>query len=460
MRAPTPNFLSAEDCAALMRRVAGFTQGGGTTEVRLDSAWIGNVRWGRNRVSTGGEVKRNTISVSRRINGAGGGIRVNGVDDTTLENAVRFAEHVALLKREQLGDDLGDDYQEPIAHPNIWFDTTYHLDAEQRAAIVHAVIEPIERAGMTSAGYLEVRATGRSIQSSRPARTPVYYPWTSAQFSITVRDPQGTGSGWAGVDWSDWSRIDASKLAQIALDKCLTSRNLIRLEPGRYTAILEPQAVCDLMDPIFSLYKNGGSILLESAERGNSAFAGPRLPLTRIGQTVLDTRITITADPMDPELGIPPFNLQGWIFHPATWIERGVLKNLAYGRQYAMQKLFLNNGLPNSGAFHMTGGTTSIDEMIGTTRRGLLVTRFSGVTVLDTRSVLCTGYTRDGLWLVEDGKISKAVKNFRFTESPLFVFNQVEQLGVPQRVFHPVAPVVVPAAKVHDFSFTSLSESV
>jgi predicted Zn-dependent protease len=98
--------------------------------------------------------------------------------------------------------------------------------------------------------------------------------------------------------------------------------------------------------------------------------------------------------------------------------------------------------------------------MIQTTKRGLLVTRFSGVQQLDARSVLCAGYTRDGLWLIENGKISKAVKNFRFTESPLFVFNQVEQLGVPQRIFHPEAPIVVPPAKVRDFSFTSLADAV
>jgi predicted Zn-dependent protease len=98
--------------------------------------------------------------------------------------------------------------------------------------------------------------------------------------------------------------------------------------------------------------------------------------------------------------------------------------------------------------------------MIQTTKRGLLVTRFSGVQAIDDKSVLYTGYTRDGLWLVENGKISKPVKNFRFTESPLFAFNQVEQLGVPQRVFHPEAPIVVPPAKVRDFSFTSLADAV
>ena len=111
----------------------------------------------------------------------------------------------------------------------------------------------------------------------------------------------------------------------------------------------------------------------------------------------------------------------------------------------------------------VTGETASVEEMVATTKRGVLVTRFWDVgplPPLDVRSVLLTGYTRDGLWLVEDGKISKAVKNFRFTESPLFVLNNVEQIGVPKRIFNPGCPVVVPALKVRDFSFTSLSDAV
>jgi predicted Zn-dependent protease len=108
----------------------------------------------------------------------------------------------------------------------------------------------------------------------------------------------------------------------------------------------------------------------------------------------------------------------------------------------------------------MSGGTTTIDEMIATTKRGFRVTRFSNVGVLDPNSLLCSGYTRDGLWLIENGKISKPVKNFRFTESPLFMLNNVDALGVPQRVFHPSAPAIVPPIKARDFSFTSLSEAI
>jgi hypothetical protein len=196
-----------------------------------------------------------------------------------------------------------------------------------------------------------------------------------------------------------------------------------------------------------------------AAEGGIGPFAGAN-GSSKIGERVLDPRLTMSADPMDPDLGFPPFDRGGNVYHPVNWIENGVLKELAYYRPYGIRELGINRGLPNSRAYRLSGGTTSIEEMIASTKRGLLVTRFYGITVLDHKSLLCSGYTRDGLWLVENGKITKAVKNFRITESPLFIFNNVEALGVPVRAFRPSEPAVVPPALVRDFSFTSLSEAV
>ena len=195
---------------------------------------------------------------------------------------------------------------------------------------------------------------------------------------------------------------------------------------------------------------------------------------------VVDERITISSDPMDPEAGFPPFGkLDRWrspdpfvraVYHPVTWIEHGVLKNLAYDRSYGIGNLGLSTGLPNSGAFRMSGGDTSIDEMISTTKRGLLVTRFDQILELDRRSLLFRGFTRDGLWLIENGKISKPVKNMVFTESILFALNNVEQLGHPQRTFdrgisrekslYSPMPTIVPPLKIKDFSFTALVDAV
>jgi predicted Zn-dependent protease len=181
---------------------------------------------------------------------------------------------------------------------------------------------------------------------------------------------------------------------------------------------------------------------------------------SKIGLGVFDERISVSQDCMDPDLGFPPFSDAGEVYHPVNWVENGVLKQLPHNQEYAIQKLSQPNGRPSSVAFRMSGGTATVEEMIVTTKRGLLVTRFSEVRVIDRPSLLSTGYTRDGLWLIEHGKISKAVYNFKFTESPMFMLNNIEQIGVPQRVFRPHAPAVVPPLKVRDFSFTSLSDAV
>jgi predicted Zn-dependent protease len=213
-----------------------------------------------------------------------------------------------------------------------------------------------------------------------------------------------------------------------------------------------------------------------------SPYSNPSFPspftdhdgYSKIGQEIIDERLTVVTDPVDPALGYPPFGPSGkdsdpWrVYRSATWIQDGILKELPYYHGYAVKMLGMNTGgFPffgdkNAGAFHMkvNGEMVTIDEMIATTRRGILVTRMVGVSVVDYKSALVTGYTRDGTWLIENGKISKPIRNFRITESPLFVLNNIEQISTPQRIFSPGIPVVVPALKVRDFSFTSLTDAV
>ena len=187
---------------------------------------------------------------------------------------------------------------------------------------------------------------------------------------------------------------------------------------------------------------------------------------TKLGLKVIDERITIDHDPADPRLGILP---EPWM-EPVTFFDKGVLTNLFYARDYALASLSRNAPRRGMWGYRMSGGTTSVDEMIASTQRGLLVTRFSDIRELDAGTLLSTGLTRDGLWLVEHGKISKAVKNLRFTESPLFMLNSIEQLGVPVPVFRPVrdayeqqiplTPAIVPPLKARDFSFTSTIDAI
>ncbi|HXC24609.1 MAG TPA: metallopeptidase TldD-related protein [Gemmatimonadaceae bacterium] len=488
-----PRFLAEADCQDIAQRLVRYAQGGGETEVHLVSRWTGNVRWARNRVSTTGEDRDNQIRVRRIIRGASSdnAITINDVSDAALVAAARRAERLAHLNYERVDADVESRpgsplrfQDEPAAVPQLFVASTYQQDAGRRAEAARQLMRAATAAGMLSAGYIEVSVTSFAYITSWGYAQ--YYQYTWAQYSNTVRDPKGIGSGWAGVDWPDWSKIDGEQLSAIALDKCLKSRNPVAVEPGRYTTILEPQAVCDFV----SLWggasnREGSEIIKTETFHKSGQFEPPnlidpsQLGLSRLGEKVIDERITISADPMDPELGFPPYSKRrytiddGQIYHPVTWIEQGVLKNLAYDRKYAVKELGRNTGLPAEGAFRMSvsGPTTSVEEMIATTKRGLLVTRFDQVQGPSGAAMLCRGYTRDGLWLIENGKISKSVKNMLFVESIVFALNNVEQLGVPQRAFHPEPggifawghipqPVIVPPLKIRDFSFTALSDAI
>jgi len=448
-------FLSRAACSALAQRVFAMTTGGGWTRVTIDSRWTGNLRWARNDIATGGDTQQSRVSVDRNIRGAGGGAETNHIAADTLRRCVANAEAIGRLREED-----PDEYQDvpPPVHshlqPKLWFDRTVRVDDAAMTAVADQVMGPATAAQMVSAGYLQCGANGAAVCTTDGLFR--YYPYTTVQCSITVRDPNNHGSGWAGVDWNDWTRVNAERLAQTALDKCLRSRNPVALEPGRYTAILEPQAVCDLVAPVVD-----EALDRQAAERGKGPFADPQHPgYSRIGQRVVDPRITLGADPMDPDCGFVPFDWSGEPYQPVQWIENGVLKALAYSRSYAQRQLGKDVALPSPHAFRMSGGTSTIDEMIASTTRGLLVTRLNAVRVLDGSSMLSIATTRDGLWLVEHGRIAKAVKNFRITESPLFMLNNVEQLGVPQRVFRPYAPAVVPPLLVRDFNCSSLIDAV
>ena len=489
------HFLSEAECQDIMDRLTRFSVGGGDTTAIIASKWTGNVRWARNQISTSGEIRIDHVVVVRDLQGAKNiMVIVNDTSDATLLAAVRRAERMARLSPAHLEADLTHRYSlEPHTNPALFSETTYQLDSSQRATIARTLVQSSAAAGMLSSGYIEVSAN--SIAQMNSTGRSRYFQYTAAQCSLTVRDPNGNSSGWAGVDWSDWARINGAALAVTALDKCLTSRNPVRIEPGRYTTILEPQAVCDFVSPLMSYlyrWREGNIGAEEDAQdpfgkydvRGHPELKGRFGPwavtegVSKLGDRVVDERISIRSDPMDPDLGFPPFGIMGNyydvaavnnpVYHAAQWITDGVLTQLGYPRAYGTRALGESTGLPVQGAFRMSGGPTTTAEMIATTKRGVLVTRFDQVEEMDKASLLYRGYTRDGLWLIENGKISKPVKNLVFTETILFALNNVEQLGAPQRVFHPQdplwwdapSPVIVPPLKISDFNFTALTDAI
>ncbi len=463
-----PRILARDQVQRIIDRVMHYvdTPGQGTI-VSVQSWWNGELRWARNRVSLASDRRDIRVVVSRTVDGASGSADTNQLDDVSLQALVRVAERSAnaMYQREAMMMPVRPPVL-PIPSPTIWSDATYNVTAEQRGQVTRVLTEGAEAKDLLSAGYIEMRAGEVAMFNTRSANPDVvqYDTYSQAQCSMTVRHPKGVGSGWAGLSSYDWSAINSDALANLALDKCIKSLNPVAIEPGRYTVILEPQAVANLVDGLVAWLNRR-----EATEQGRGPFVlgvdqSLRLIRTKLGLKVIDERLTISHDPMDPLLGIIP--QQG--LTPTTWVDRGILTTLSHSRLYSLTRM--NENLPeiSRDTYRMSGGDVSMDEMIRTTKRGLLVTRFSGLVNVDNDSVLMSGVTRDGLWLIENGTISKAVKNMRCTESPLFVLNQIEQLGVPVPVFRPetnpyapnLRPAVVPPLKVNDFSFTSTVDAI
>ena len=179
----------------------------------------------------------------------------------------------------------------------------------------------------------------------------------------------------------------------------------------------------------------------------------------------MDERVTLYSDPADPDLLAMPFDVEGFPLKRTVWIEKGVLRNLSYTRFWAQRQKVpptgtnIYDGTSNvlGGGLKMTGGTKTTEELIAGCERGVLVTHFFYIRSLEPRTVLYTGLTRDGAFLIEKGKVTRPLKNLRWNESPLLMLNRLEDIGRPEAV---AAGRHMPALRIRDFNFTSLSDAV
>ncbi len=482
----TPRILSSEDCQAIIKNVLDASSGHGSLNVSISTWWNGELRWARNRIWDSNDRRNINVRITRQIGQNRGDVSVNQIDKLSIQAAVRFAESIASM------DPSVARSEEMIPAPPIldksdmliWDEDTSHSQAKIRSDVATSLMKEAEVEGMMAAGYIESRAGAvaqlslgsgypvweqghRGVQYLRSLpRIPLTYQrLTQAQCSVTVRHPLGKGSGWAGSSSYSWDKVSTHDVARRALDKCISSLNPVRIEPGRYVVMLEPQAVEGLLKMLMMSFNR---TLPEIRGRGPWVLGFDQalgMWRSKLGTKIIDERITISQSLSEPQLGY----LSGPGTEDIKWIDNGVLKTLESERtDYLIPRLNSNASASGRLSYRMSGGNTSMEQMISDTQRGLVITRFSNISPIDGNTLLCTGITRDGLWLVEKGKITKPVQNMRFTESPLFVLNQIVSLGVPVPVFRPVtnenaiqlSPSIVPIVKANDFSFTSVNDAI
>ncbi|MEO8577346.1 MAG: TldD/PmbA family protein [Gemmatimonadales bacterium] len=447
---PDGAIITREQAEEVVQKVLKYSKAD-EVQVNVNSGYQSDLRFAANQMSTSGGVITGGIAVNSTIGKKHAVTTTNDLSDESIKSVVEKSEALAKLSPDDPETMPGLPAQTYLP-VNGWFDSTANLTPEARARAALTALEPARKAGdIKAAGFIIVNANAGALGNNKGLFA--YSRSTNANYTLTVRTDDGTGSGWVGAEHPDWNQINFAEMAQRAIDKAKLSRNPVAIEPGKYTVILEPQAVGDLVSIM------GGSLGARQADEGRSAFT-KQGGGNKIGEKIVDPRVTIFSDPQDPQLLAQPYDGQGLPLARQVWIENGVLKQLFYSRFWAQKQGKPVTGGPSS--LKMAGGTTSIDDMIKSTQRGILVTRLWYLRPVDPRTILFTGLTRDGTFLIENGKISKSIKNFRFNESPLFLLNNIEAMGPAVRIggTEQGGPIVMPSIKARDFTFTSLSDAV
>jgi predicted Zn-dependent protease len=336
---------------------------------------------------------------------------------------------------------------------NRFFDETAALDARARAETVKKAIERAEKDNLTAAGVFSSGASASALFNSRGLEA--FHQETSSEFSVTMMLGDSS-SGWAKRTSPLCEELDAEGLADRAANKALASKEPREILPGKYTVILEPAAVLDLLGFLF--FDFGGLSVREK-----------RSCLTdRVGTKLFGENINVHDDVFHPSQSGSAFDGEGMPRKRVKLIEKGVVKHLVYARSTAHKDGVEPTGhgfpLPNEYGelplnIVMGGSKTSVEKMIQSTERGLLVTRLWYIRDVDPYQKLLTGMTRDGTFWIEGGEVRYGVKNFRFNQSVIEMLNHVETLGPPQRTSGEESfDMVVPAMKVRDFNFSSLTK--
>ena len=419
-------------------------------EVTISESTEALTRFANNVIHQNVAERSTEISVRPQENQRTARAETNRVDEDAIRHAVREA---IVLMRAQEADERMLPLAEPeaLSHPSRLFEATAACTPAERAVAVAEAIRIAESEGQTAAGIYSTASAREMILNSRG----VYAAFDQSMAVISVTMLETGSSGWAKASSVDRAAIDVAALAHQASRKAVRSREPRELPPGRYTVILEPAAVLDLVGQMFGDF--GGTALEDQRSFLND----------RVGTKLFGDNITIHDDCLHPLQSGPAFDGEGIARRGLALVERGVVRELAYSRGAAQRAGTHPTGhgfpLPNDvGEFPvnivMTGGAASLDEMIRSTPRGVLVTRLWYIREVDPYEKMMTGMTRDGTFLIEGGEVVGGVRNFRFNQGLIELLNNVEMLGPAVRASgEETFDMVVPALKAHEFHFTEVT---
>src|SRR4051794_16279103 len=451
-------MYSRDEVKALTDKVLNMTKADGV-EVEFSGGERAGTRWANSTITVNLVQLDQQLSVSVRLGSKVGTASTREFDDESLKAMVDEATDAARAARDN--PNLAPLVKGPQDYVRIdaALPATVDFGPGERAEMVRKSVAVCDKKGALGSGYIP-----KTYQTTCTANSEglfAYYQYAEGGMILTCRTQDGRGSGWAGITGvKDLSLIDPVKISEIAADKAVRSQKPRALEPGRYTVILESRPAArfiSLMTGIFNAraVETGPRSYLSGKERGTS----------KLGEKVFSDLVTIKSDIGNPILRQTPIMADGTAARPVTWVEKGVLKNLYYDGQYATRaKKEPTRATPNM-SLVLEGSNQSVEQMIKSTRRGLLVSFFWYIRAVDQPTLLNTGMTRDGLFLIENGEIAGPVQNFRWNMSPLVGFNNVTAIGesVPMHTgeaYDGPGSALVPAVRIEDFYMTSVSPAV
>ena len=413
-------------------------------------------------------VAENNVVVSVRtvFDGRTARATTNKLDEDSLKRVVEACE--SLAKVQQPDADLlpvpsnGGESSGPI--PSRYFQETAAITPKQRAQGVSQIVSVAHKHKLTTAGIFSSSESAEGIFNSRGLND--WHIHTSAEVSVTML--AADSSGWQKANSPNVSHIDPATLAQIAAEKAFMSAGPREIPAGKYTVILEPAAVLDMVG--FMFFDFGGLAILDQRSFLNN----------RVGTKLFGDNINVWDDVAHPLQSGSPFDGEGVRRQRVQLIENGVVRRLVYARSSA-EKMRGSEHKDKVGPIEPTGhgfpipneigeapmnivfaipkNPRTLEQMIASTDRGVLVTRLWYIREVDPYEKILTGMTRDGTFYIEEGKIRHGLRNFRFNESLIHTLSHVEEMGEPVRASGEESfDMVVPAMKVRDFNFTEVTK--
>jgi predicted Zn-dependent protease len=412
------------------------------TFVALQDVHGGTARFANNQVVQNVNTRRLTLAVTAAFGRRHGTASTTDLTADAVQETLRRAEQIARVSPED------PEYLPPLgpqSYPQLPTVSAETVGAgpEGRIGYAREAIERCKGENLRAAGI--VSSSVATVGVSASTGLMAFEKRTDARFSITALADHSTG--WGSNVHRSIEHLGVIERTRAAIDKAQRSAKPKEVQAGRYTVILEPAAVAGLITWLMWMLD------AKSYDKGTSAFS------SKLGKQIVDQRLTLKNRPEHADLLGNGFTWEGLPTNEFAWIDKGVLRQLAYDRFTAKEHNV--EVIPTLDAPYLCGeGETAsnVDDLIRRTERGILVTNFWYLRTVNPTDLTLTGMTRDGTFLVEDGKVTAGVRNFRFHESPLRALNQLEAFTAPMEASSAeTGKLLVPAMKLRDFNFSSVT---